>query len=85
MAGTTNEAHAECEAVQRDAWTARLLGATAEQGQALASSYWREVYPRMNQTYRSSDCAAGARLDERLEHAPWLTQVTPLDSLPGER
>lgn len=52
-AGTTNEAQAECEAVQRDAWAARLLGATAEQSQAQAHAYWRDVYPLMNETYRS--------------------------------
>jgi len=71
MAGTTNEAHAECEAMQRDAWTARLLGATAEQGHALAGAYWREVYPLMNDTYSSSLCAPGGELDEHYEHAPW--------------
>ena len=32
MAGTTDESQAECEAMQRDAHTAQLLGATPEQG-----------------------------------------------------
>jgi hypothetical protein len=71
MAGTTSESKAECEAMQRDARTAQLLGATPEQGAALARDYWRQVYPRMNGEYRSSDCAAGGKLDERLELAPW--------------
>lgn len=71
MAGTKNEAEAECEAMQRDAWTARLLGATAEQGHALAGAYWREVYPLMNDTYSSSLCAPGGELDEHYDLAPW--------------
>lgn len=71
MAGTTNESQAECEAMQRDAQTAQLLGATPEQGVALARAYWRQVYPQMNDEYRTSDCAAGAKLDERLALAPW--------------
>jgi hypothetical protein len=71
MAGTTVEAHAECEAMQRDAWTARLLGATAEQGHRLARAYWTDVYPSMNATYSSPACAPGGELDERLQLAPW--------------
>jgi hypothetical protein len=73
MAGTTDESVAECEAVQRDALTARLLGATVEQAHALARTYWREVYPRMRDDYRTDECAPGGRLDERLELAPWST------------
>jgi hypothetical protein len=71
MAGQTVEAEAECAAVQRDALTARLLGATPEQAGALARAYWLEVYPQMPDTYRTADCAPGMRLDERLPDAPW--------------
>lgn len=71
MAGTTVESVAECQALQRDALTARLLGATVEQAQALARTYWLEVYPRMSSDYRTPECAPGGRLDERLEPAPW--------------
>ena len=71
MAGTTVEARAECEAMQRDAWTARLLGATPEQGHRLARAYWRDVYPSLNATYSSPSCVPGGELDERLELAPW--------------
>jgi len=71
MAGQTVEAEAECAAVQRDALTARLLGATPEQAAALARTYWREVYPDMPDDYRSAECTAGGRLDERLPDAPW--------------
>lgn len=71
MAGTTSEALAECQAVQRDAETARLLGATDVQGAELARRYWRTVYPRMSADYVSGDCAGGGPWDERLPGAPW--------------
>lgn len=71
MSGLTVEAQAECAAVQRDARTARLLGATTEQATALARRYWLEVYPRMRGEYRSPSCTAGGPWDERLPDAPW--------------
>lgn len=73
MAGQKNESAAECEAMQRDAWAARLLGATPEQAHELAHTYWRDVYPQLTDSYRSGTCAPGAELDERLEHAPWAS------------
>ena len=71
MAGTTGEAEAECQAMQRDAWAARLLGATVEQAHRLARTYWLVVYPTLNDTYRSAACQPGGPLDEHLELAPW--------------
>ncbi|MEP7053630.1 MAG: hypothetical protein ABI912_00090 [Actinomycetota bacterium] len=72
LASITNEAAAECAAVQRDARTARLLGASAVDARALAAQYYATVYPRMPDAYRSADCKAGGVLDEGLEDAPWL-------------
>jgi hypothetical protein len=71
MRGETNEAVAECEAVQRDAQTAALLGASDAQARALAVEYWKAVYPFMPDDYRTGDCAPGGRLDEHLASAPW--------------
>jgi hypothetical protein len=71
LAGEHNEAVAECRAVQRDTRTTQLLGATFGQARALAARYWREVYPRMPEDYRSRDCAAGGALDEGLGDPPW--------------
>ena len=76
MRGETNEATAECEAMQRDAQTARMLGATERQAQGLARYYWQIVYPDMPDDYRTSDCAPGGRLDEGLSAAPWGSAVT---------
>jgi hypothetical protein len=75
LAGLVDEAAAECAAVQRDASTARLLGAGAAEAAALAAVYWREVYPLMPDGYRSSACRAGGALDERLPDAPWLASM----------
>jgi hypothetical protein len=71
LAGITDEALAECAAVQRDARTARLLGAPAGAARALAVEYWHAVYPTMPDGYRSPECRQGGRLDERLPGAPW--------------
>ena len=67
MAGQTSESRAECEAVQRDARTARLLGASATAASRLAATYLRTVYPRMPEEYVTPDCRAGGPLDEHLE------------------
>jgi hypothetical protein len=71
MRGLTDEAAAECAAVQRDAMTARLLGADATAATALARSYWTQMYPRMSDDYRSGECTPAGPLDEHLPDAPW--------------
>jgi len=71
MAGQLGEALAECEAMQRDARTALLLGADPAQARTLASAYWEQVYPLMNDDYRSTECAPGGPLDEHLGDGPW--------------
>jgi hypothetical protein len=71
LAGTRDEAKAECEAVQRDAETARLLGASARDARRLARLYWAVDYPTMPEAYRSVDCVPGGPWDEHLPDAPW--------------
>jgi len=73
MRGRTDEADAECAAVQRDAMTARLLGADPAAASALARRYWTQMYPQMPDGYRSGGCAAGGPLDEHLPDAPWTS------------
>ena len=72
MAGITDEARAECMAIQRDARTARLLGSSTQEAADLARRYWREVYPRMSDSYRSPECRPGGQLDRASPDAPWL-------------
>lgn len=71
FASVLDEAAAECAAVQRDAQTARLLGAAADDAAAVAATYYATVYPRMPDDYRSADCKPGGALDEGLQDAPW--------------
>ncbi len=71
MRGETNEAVTECEAIQRDALTARMLGASERQAAGIARIYWQIVYPDMPEEYRTGDCVRGGTLDEGLGTAPW--------------
>ena len=71
MHGITDEAQADCAAMQRDATTAQLLGATPTQALRLARTYWVSVYPNMPDGYRSGDCKPGGPLDEHLTSPPW--------------
>jgi hypothetical protein len=71
MSGLRDEARTECAAVQRDARTARLLGATPAAAAALARAYWRGTYPRMPEGYRSAECRPGGAMDEGLADGPW--------------
>jgi hypothetical protein len=72
MAGSTDEDRAECFAVQRDAETARLMGASPADAVRLARTYWLTVYPRMPEGYRSAECRPGGALDRVSPDAPWL-------------
>ncbi|HEV3496516.1 MAG TPA: hypothetical protein VHA34_09215 [Actinomycetes bacterium] len=76
LSGRLDEAAAECAAVQRDAHTARLLGARPADAAGLAATYWRNIYPLMPDGYRSGDCRPGGPLDEGLADAPWLAPVS---------
>jgi hypothetical protein len=77
LSGRLAEAVAECAAVQRDAQTARLLGARPTDAAELAAAYWRNIYPLMPHVYRSSECRSGGAMDERLPDAPWLASMPP--------
>ena len=63
LAGTSNEAATECSAMQRLDEVAQWLGATPEQGRAIADRYYRDVYPRMPAAYRNSECSDGGTMD----------------------
>lgn len=73
MRGELNEAVAECEALQRDVFTAERLGATEPQARHLARYYWKIVYPRMPDDYVDGRCTPGGGLDENLTTAPWAS------------
>jgi hypothetical protein len=71
MRGLTNEAEAECAAMQRDARTARLLGADERAARSLARRYYGVMYTRMPDDYRTPTCSPGGELDEGLADPPW--------------
>ncbi|HEX3900255.1 MAG TPA: hypothetical protein VHW74_13890 [Mycobacteriales bacterium] len=83
MRGQPVEALAECEAMQRDAETAQLLGATPQEGLALARDYWLVDYPNMPDNYRTGDCALNGKLDEHLPDPPWTRGDYPAVILPA--
>jgi hypothetical protein len=71
LAGFTSESEAECRSVQSTERAARLLGATAAQARALAVRYATEVYPRMPDGYRSTECHDGGALDLHPDSTRW--------------
>jgi hypothetical protein len=71
MTGTMDEAQAECQAMQRDAVAARLLGADAAQARRLARYYWMVLYRRMPSEYVSPNCSPDGGWDEHLPDPPW--------------
>jgi uncharacterized protein YgbK (DUF1537 family) len=56
MSGIRDEAATECASLSRMATTAQQLGATPEQGAALARGQFAETYPLMGEVYRSPSC-----------------------------
>lgn len=63
VTGQYDEAATECEAIQRDADTARLLGADDDTAEHLARIYLATSYPYMPDEYRSPGCAENGPLD----------------------
>jgi hypothetical protein len=63
LRGVADEAVAECRSLQTIAWTAQQLGATAEQGRALALAEYTGAYEEMPEPYRSGACVDGGALD----------------------
>jgi hypothetical protein len=56
MSGIRDEAATECASLSRMATTAQQLGATPQQGAALAHGQFTETYPLMGEVYRNADC-----------------------------
>lgn len=71
LGGERDESVAECEAIQRDAETARLLGATDIEARALAAAYYTLWYPTVPEAYRNAQCVPDGSLDEHRANAPW--------------
>ena len=70
LRGVIDEAETECRSLQTMAWTAQQLGATAEQGRAMALAQYNGVYQEMPDAVpRRGACADGGALDLRPDDA----------------
>jgi hypothetical protein len=65
LRGVLDEAETECRSLQTMAWTAQQLGATLEQGHAMALALYTGAYRQMPESYRSGACVDGGALDLR--------------------
>ena len=83
LAGYRNEQETECEAVQRDAATAVLLGADPATARLLAERYVRELYPRMPGDYRHEHCVANGPWDRTPGDGQWPGGL-PLPLVPAD-
>jgi hypothetical protein len=75
--GEMNEARTECQAVQRNYRSAKLLGVPDEIARTNALDYYNNGYQQrgriggMQSAYYSTDCAPGGALDEHLPDSTW--------------
>lgn len=75
--GELNEAATDCQAIQRHARAASLLGIPEHLGKASGLAYYRGDYQQraaiggLAGMYYSSECAPGKALDERLPDSIW--------------
>jgi hypothetical protein len=76
MHGWLGEATAQCYAIQEDAWTARQLGATPDEGRAVAE-FILAMQPGLPTEYQSGLCRPGAELDLHPETPEFPTETTP--------
>jgi hypothetical protein len=63
LRGERSEAVTQCYAMQAVPRVARALGASAEDGRALAAIEYTLDYPHMPPAYRSAECRPGGSLD----------------------
>jgi hypothetical protein len=71
LAGTSDEAKAECSAVQRAVATMTSLGATRDDAARQVKTYLTVVYPRHTEQYRSAQCKSGGTMDLTPKDGTW--------------
>lgn len=69
--GEYDEAKAECQAVQRNFRTAKLLGVPDSTAKQNALEYYKKHYLMRSDSYFSKECAPGKAMDEHLSDAVW--------------
>jgi hypothetical protein len=68
------ETQADCSGMQWMRWVAEQLGASSDDGEAIANFFWHVEYPqaalqRTSRPYWSADCHPGGKLDIRAADA----------------
>jgi len=76
LRGFTDEAQAQCYAIQLDAWTVERLGGTAAEGADVAALVLA-LQSYVPDEYRSSECRAGGALDLWPRSAAFPTEQPP--------
>ena len=71
LAGISDEAKAECSAVQRAVATMTSLGATRDDAARQVRTYLTSVYPRLAENYRSDQCKSGGAMDLTPRDGTW--------------
>lgn len=85
--GELNEAVTECEAIQRNYRTAKLLGVPDDIARKNALDYYYGQYMQLKERgwnaarYFSYQCAPGKELDEHLSDSTWTVLETSEDNL----
>ncbi|STY29877.1 Uncharacterised protein [Legionella wadsworthii] len=69
--GEINEAKTECQAVQRNYRTAKLLGVSDYFAKQNALDYYNNLYLKRHDGYTSKECAPGKAMDEHLSDSTW--------------
>ena len=72
--GYHNEAQVECYGMQSIWFVAKSLGASAAEGQRIASIYWKTSYAQRRTTtptYWSAQCRNGGKYDLRPQSSAW--------------
>lgn len=69
--GEYNEAKTECQAVQRNYRTAKLLGVPDSIAKENALDYYNNYYLKRSDSYFSKECAPDKALDEQLNDSTW--------------
>lgn len=69
--GEYNEAKTECQAVQRNYRTAKILGVPDHIAKQNALDYYNNYYLKRSDSYFSKECAPGKMMDEHLNDSIW--------------
>ncbi len=71
MSGVTNEAVTECYAMQLYPQVLLTMGVERQEARRMSDYYVESIYPQMYDSYRTSECAKGGKLDLSPKDKVW--------------